>query len=186
MIKALLLDFYGVIQTDEVDVWAESYIAKQPELQAVFDDISRRIDLDEITLDQYYEELAAVGKLSVEELKGQLAEKVIINYPLLDLVDEVRHQGQPVAVLSNDGSSLRDYIEEHNITKHFDQIFISGEIGYMKPDERIYQHAIEELGFEPSEVIFFDDRQANVEGARRAGLQAELYSSVSQVRNLLS
>lgn len=186
MIKAVILDFYGVIQTDEVIVWTERQVAEHPGIQEVVDAVSRKIDLDEITLDEYFEGLAAGVGRPVSIVKEELNNEISINLPLLKVVDELREIGVKTAILSNDGSSLRSYLDEHDIAKHFDEIFISGELNMMKPDTRIYQHALAQLGLEPQEVIFFDDRQVNVDGALRAGLQSELYTSVSQVRKLLS
>ena len=39
----------------------------------------------------------------------------------------------------------------------------------------IYENAIRGLGVASEEALFLDDRQENVEGARAAGLHAELY-----------
>jgi len=55
----------------------------------------------------------------------------------------------------------------------------------MKPDARIYQYTAQRLGLQPEECIFFDDRQSNVDGALRAGMQSELFTSNAQVRNIL-
>lgn len=186
MIKAVILDYYGVIQTDEVIVWTEKNSLEHPNLRSKVDEISARIDLDEITLEQYFELLAeAVGR-SVEDVKLELKNEITINQALLDVVDQLKERGIKTAVLSNDGSSLRAYLEGLGISSAFDELFISGELGMMKPGAAIYQYCAKNLECLPEEVIFFDDRQANVDGALRAGLQAQLYTSVSQVRNLLS
>jgi putative hydrolase of the HAD superfamily len=186
MIKAVILDFYGVIQTDEVMVWTDRNTAEHPDLPEAVNTISLKIDQDEINMVEYYQLLAEAIGQPVEQVKADLAKIITINHPLLETVDELRKQGIKTAVLSNDGSSLRTYMQEHDITKYFDEIFISGELNMMKPDPRIYKYAAQQLGFEPYEIIFFDDRQSNIDGALQAGLQAERYTSVAQVQKLLS
>jgi putative hydrolase of the HAD superfamily len=186
MIKAVILDFYGVIQTDEVIVWTEKNLAEHPDLRHKVDAISAQIDLDEITLDQYFEGLAAAVGRPVADVKVEIQREITINHPLLDVVGELHDKGLKTAILSNDGPSLRLYIEELGIAQYFDELFISGELNMMKPDARIYDYVVKELALQPKEVIFFDDRQVNIDGALRAGLQAEVYTSVSQVRKLLS
>ncbi len=186
MIKAVLLDFYGVIQTDNLLIWIDKLEPKFPDLRAQADDICRRLDLDEITLDQYYQELADAANMPVSQARQEMADEVAINTPLLDLVDELRAKGVNVSILSNDGSSLHGYVEDLGIDKHFDNVFVSGELGLMKPDIRIYQYAARHLGIPVDEIIFFDDKQSNVDGALRARLKAEVYTSVSQVRKLVS
>ena len=54
----------------------------------------------------------------------------------------------------------------------FDKCFYSHEVGCMKPDLAIYEFAIKEMGFEPSECVFFDDVEENVEAARKVGMIA--------------
>jgi HAD superfamily hydrolase (TIGR01509 family) len=54
----------------------------------------------------------------------------------------------------------------------FDQLIISAEIGLVKPDLVIYQWMLAELGLEPSQAVFVDDFQHNVQGAQAAGLHA--------------
>lgn len=186
MIKAVIFDYYGVIQTDQVIVWCEKNSADHPDLRSKVDEASARIDLDEITLDQYFEELAAAVNRPVDVVRQELRDEVAINQSLLKAIDQLRERGLKTAILSNDGSSLRAYLDDHDITKHFDEVFISGEINMMKPDPRIYQYCAQQLKLHPSEILFFDDRQSNVDGAIRAGLQAEMYISISQVRQVLS
>ena len=48
-------------------------------------------------------------------------------------------------------------------------------MGIRKPDPRIFQLALDQLGdISPGQVIFLDDYQANVDAARDLGLQAIL------------
>ena len=41
-----------------------------------------------------------------------------------------------------------------------------------KPDAAIFNYAAESMGIEPSETLFFDDSEANVEAARALGFNA--------------
>jgi putative hydrolase of the HAD superfamily len=186
MAKSLLLDFYGVIQSDNLLIWVDRHEPQFPNLRAQADDICRRLDLDEITLDQYYEELAIAANMSTDEARQEMASDVAINTPLLELVDELHAKGVNVSILSNDGSSLRGYIDDLGIAHHFHQIFVSGELGMMKPDQRIYSHVAEQLRLEPHNILFIDDKQSNVDGAIRAGLQSVVYQSAAQVRQLVA
>jgi 2-haloacid dehalogenase len=51
-------------------------------------------------------------------------------------------------------------------------VTVSGEIGLVKPDPRIYEHHAESFGLTPERTLFIDDSLANVEGARAAGWHA--------------
>jgi len=52
------------------------------------------------------------------------------------------------------------------------QVFCSHEIGLRKPAVEAYHHVIAQIGLPAERIAFFDDSALNIEGARRAGLQA--------------
>jgi epoxide hydrolase-like predicted phosphatase len=87
------------------------------------------------------------------------------------------------ALLSNAFSNLRWYLQnEWKIIDAFDEVIISSEAGLIKPDPKIYQMAVERLRVAPFEAVFVDDFQANVAGAREAGLHAVHFRNASQAR----
>ncbi len=67
----------------------------------------------------------------------------------------------------------------------FEQRFLSHEIGLIKPDREIFDHVVSELGCRPSEVLFLNDNQLNVQGALAAGLDAHRAIGVEGSRELL-
>jgi len=92
----------------------------------------------------------------------------------IDLVNSIRslRPNYKTALLSNAWDDLRSMIEKKwQIADAFDQIIISAEVGVMKPNLRIYQIALERLQVKPSEAVFIDDFQENLESARQVGLQ---------------
>lgn len=58
------------------------------------------------------------------------------------------------------------------IDKLFKYVFVSHLIHEIKPDQEIYNYAIKLLNVPPEEIAFFDDRQENVDGAKKAGISA--------------
>ena len=46
----------------------------------------------------------------------------------------------------------------------------------MKPDAAIFNEAIKRIGLNANELLFIDDSQVNVSAARRAGMNAILYT----------
>jgi putative hydrolase of the HAD superfamily len=59
----------------------------------------------------------------------------------------------------------------------FEGAVVSAEVGLIKPHEAIFRHAIETYGLAPSQTVFFDDVQANVDGARSVGIEARLFTT---------
>jgi epoxide hydrolase-like predicted phosphatase len=61
-----------------------------------------------------------------------------------------------------------------------DEIVYSHECGMSKPDPSIYALACERLAVEPAQLVFLDDFEPYVEGARLAGIHAVLYQDNAQ------
>jgi epoxide hydrolase-like predicted phosphatase len=61
-----------------------------------------------------------------------------------------------------------------------DEIIYSHESGMSKPDPAIYALACARLAVEPAQMVFLDDYEPCVEGARQAGIQAVLYRDNDQ------
>jgi putative hydrolase of the HAD superfamily len=91
---------------------------------------------------------------------------------------QLRRNGMRTSILSNLPRPLGEVLRATpGFLDVFDQVTFSYELGVIKPEAAIYQHAIRELGVQPCETLFLDDRADNVEGARAAGLQAELFTT---------
>ena len=56
---------------------------------------------------------------------------------------------------------------------HFEKIYISNEIGLRKPDVECYQHVCNDISLPPEKVLFLDDTQEHVLGAKRFGINAQ-------------
>ena len=90
--------------------------------------------------------------------------------PLLDALDRA---GIPAAVVSNFDTRLHDILRAHGVHRRFRAVLCSSEAGAAKPDSRIFLAACAALGASPDRVLHAgDDRRADRDGARAAGLQA--------------
>ena len=65
------------------------------------------------------------------------------------------------------------------------EAYLSHEIGQLKPSVRSFQTVAQMAGIAPERSLFIDDRADNVEGARRAGFQAEVFTSQAALAALL-
>ncbi len=63
--------------------------------------------------------------------------------------------------------------------------YLSYRLGEVKPDEALYRLVLDDLARPAGEVLFLDDNQINVDGARRVGMAAETVKGPAQARNVL-
>jgi glucose-1-phosphatase len=71
------------------------------------------------------------------------------------------------------------------ITGLFEVAISSHQVGFCKPDPRIYRVALDRLGVAPDAVMFFDDAPANVVAASQLGIRAFQVDGVEGVRERL-
>jgi putative hydrolase of the HAD superfamily len=57
-----------------------------------------------------------------------------------------------------------------------DRAFVSAAFGVRKPDPEVYRRCLDRLGVAPEAVLFVDDSEANIAGARAAGLHSHFYA----------
>jgi putative hydrolase of the HAD superfamily len=99
---------------------------------------------------------------------------------------ELKKRGLKTAILSNIGDSVLENIErEFDWIHRFDVLVWSYQLGIAKPDPAIYRHTLRELGTQPEETLFIDDKLENVEAARKLGIRAILYTNVERLREEL-
>jgi len=65
------------------------------------------------------------------------------------------------------------------------ELFLSHEIGAVKPDLAAFARVAERAGVEPGRCLFIDDMAENVEAARRAGFEAEQFTGQPALEALL-
>jgi epoxide hydrolase-like predicted phosphatase len=89
-------------------------------------------------------------------------------------------------ILSNSFVGAREREQDaYGFEDLVDEIIYSHECGLSKPDPRIYALACARLKVEPAQVVFLDDYEPCVEGARQAGIHAILYTgSARAIRDI--
>ena len=102
----------------------------------------------------------------IETLGGPIAENVA-------LLRRLRASGKPVYALSNFANETFALAERsHDFLSEFDDRVISGHVGFVKPDPRIYEILFERVGRRPGELLFIDDSPANVRASEALGMPA--------------
>lgn len=106
------------------------------------------------------------------------------------LVRDVRASGRATAVISNVVNEWLPWWEGTIPMDCFDQVVFSSVVGLRKPNPAIYYHALVRLGVEPREVLFLDDFEAMVAGARAIGMHAihvlDHDTAIAEARDLLA
>ena len=102
------------------------------------------------------------------------------------LLADLEEAGTPTAVLSNAPASLAGTVRRADWSRGFTELVFSSDLGLMKPEAEIYAEVERRTARPPAELVFFDDRPANVEGAVQRGWQAHLWTGLLSARYVLT
>jgi epoxide hydrolase-like predicted phosphatase len=91
---------------------------------------------------------------------------------VIERTRRLRADGYRTALVTNNIFEFREFWRSMvPLDELFDVVIDSSEVGVRKPDRRIYELTLLELGgVDPSRSVFLDDYVGNVEAARRLGL----------------
>lgn len=97
-----------------------------------------------------------------------------------------KEKGLRLAAVSNEGIELIEYrIKIANLKSFIDDFFISGFVGYQKPNPHIFQIALEVLQVSPQQVFYVDDRPEHIEAAAKLGIKGVVQKSLIETRKEL-
>jgi len=92
---------------------------------------------------------------------------------------DLRAAGVRTALLSNMPVAVKDYVLGCSWLPAFDARVFSCDVGSCKPEPKMYRECLAMLDADPSEVLFFDDREPNVQAAQALGLHAVLFTNAA-------
>lgn len=93
--------------------------------------------------------------------------------------------GTRLALLSNAGADFSGWLRSGSFGPLFERVFVSGELGLVKPNADIYEHVIAELGITPADLLFVDNKSENVEGARAVGGDGHVFTDAAGLESWL-
>jgi 2-haloacid dehalogenase len=112
-------------------------------------------------------------------LRGEIAGTVAI-------VEELRARGRRLYALTNFSTETYPIARARCPSLAlFEEVIVSGEVGLVKPDPRIYALAIERCRLDPARTVFVDDHPANVAAAGVHGLHALQFTTPERLREAL-
>ena len=102
---------------------------------------------------------------------------------LLSILKEQR----PLYLLSNTNELHFNHLQEQfDISRHFQELILSYEVGSVKPCTPIYQEVLRRSGLPAHNCLFVDDLEQNILAAQTLGLATIHFSGVDNLKNRLA
>jgi len=103
------------------------------------------------------------------------------NRSVFGLVNNLR-VNYKTALLSNINILHYEYLKQNfPVFGVFDKVFLSFQLGLIKPDKEIYNLVVRDLGVNPQEIFYTDDRPELVESAKSLGLRGCVFTNFNQL-----
>lgn len=100
-----------------------------------------------------------------------------------DLVRDLKAAGTRLVALTNFSAELYPVAPAmFPVLELFEEVVVSGRIGFAKPDPEAYRAALAHTDATPEQVVFVDDKQLNVDAAAELGMIAIRFTTASALR----
>lgn len=92
------------------------------------------------------------------------------------LIRDLKKEGYHIYLCSNAALSFFQYYKNIPAIECFDGLLVSAEEKCVKPRPEIYHRLFEKFEILPEESLFIDDLKANIEGAKRCGMDGYCFA----------
>lgn len=149
-----------------------------------------------ITLDEFYEKIRKhIPNATNEEISDAFMQ-FLQGFPIhkLQMLRRLKDKGYRIMLLSNTNPLMfplicETYFKQEGLTidSYFDDLFLSYELGAIKPSPQIFRKVLEKSDINAEETLFIDDSRDNLEAAVAFGFEtyhAPLRTDFSPIFNL--
>lgn len=194
-IQCVLFDIGGVL-VDWHMSWITSEISNRFQLDKkhvdeAFHKYLHELDCGKITEQDFWKKIGAycsskkLQNTSESLWDTYFRKNAIPNTELIQISQNIKEKNLALGVLSNIEKVTHCVVEDWNVLDNFDFKFFSYQIGFAKPDSKIYEHAIANMSFSADQVLFIDDKKENIAEAEKAGLIGLHYTGMQSLQNQL-
>lgn len=193
--KCVLFDIGGVL-VDWHMSWITSEISKRFDIKEdliilAFDKYLPKLDSGKINESDFWQNIATdtesdLLKNNNESLWDTYFRKNAIPKPdVKKLSIDLKNNGFTIGIISNIEKVTHGVVDDWDMLSHFEHKFMSYQIGFSKPDPRIYEYVIDKLSYSPDELLFIDDKPSNVESAKNCGIESIHFTNFDNLQSSL-
>lgn len=176
MIKKIFFDFDGVLTTDKTGSYTNSKYFSQKigidaqELLSKVKQFDEKIDAGKISIKDVWKSICKEAEVEFNPIWLQEA---IINTPIdermLEYARYLKNKYSVGIITDNSTERMNIIMEQNKGFNIFDTIIISEDVKCTKKGTKIFEVAIQRANVNAKECIFIDNKQQNVDSAKKAG-----------------
>lgn len=114
--------------------------------------------------------------LDWKDLPKLMVDSYDIDENIVGVVKKVRNYGYKTAICTNNFPARISGLQERfGFLDNFDIKVLSYEVGFSKPDKKIFEALVNKSGVDASEIVFADDNTDCLSGAKEVSITTFLY-----------
>lgn len=175
MVKAVILDFYGVLFSNfDWDV-IDQRIMVNPRKAKRFEELKEQSNRGEITNRYLQTAVADLADDASHPDNPAVYAKPYFNHELVDYLIDVKPKLK-IGLLSNGNrGDVERELKVNGRMKHLDAVITSSDHKFEKPAREAYQSMFSALGVKPEETVIIDDSQRHVFATESYGFNSIHY-----------
>ncbi|MBI4154174.1 HAD family phosphatase [Candidatus Woesearchaeota archaeon] len=178
MTKAIIFDIGGVLEDSGstrriAQALSKKYGIDEEECVRIYQKNVEGIDRGTFSLAQYVEEVNKRFGTSItyKEFLPILHQAKLLNTEVIELAKKLKSR-YTLYILSNNFPENVTFYKKRGFGKIFAKMFMSCDIGHIKPEKEIYECALKNIPESKESLLFIDDVEKNVKASISAGLPA--------------
>lgn len=149
-----------------------------PALQEIMDKVRRPNAVSSYSLWAPYLKKWGISFSESEFLDYWFSGELKENADLVNIARELKSQGYKLIIMSNNFRERAEYYTKHFkfMSELFEKVYYSWQTGFVKPDVRAFQQIFTDFNLQPSDCIYFDDSDKNIQLAESLGVQSYIFN----------
>lgn len=195
MRNVIIFDIGGVLRiynNNSFNDWIKDTFKVKKNVRPVWKKWQRLLQTDEVNEHEFYSSLLKElfipeSELSEERFYNKLFDDYISdNKQILEFIKGNLYKKYKLYIFSNfSRMEIRKYRKKIDFEKFFDKCIYSCDIKRIKPDIEFFKRALDAIGHQGSECIFFDDQLKNKKNSEKVGIKFIRYVNYDQfIKNL--
>lgn len=183
-ITAIIFDCFGVLVSEGWLPFKHEYFDSDPDKFELATAAQKRADAGLIHHEEFVEIVAKLAGVDTAKAHEKIG-RMVTNQSLVQYVAELKLHYK-IGFISNASQNWMNTFFTPEQEALFDQVAISSETGFIKPDPKAYEHIADLLDTPLEQCVLIDDQLGYCDGARAVGMNAIQYNNLNDLKKELN
>ena len=177
--RIILFDFFGVLSTSVYTNVIRKFIQKKERNKWIKK--IKNLDRGNISENDFIKAISKQSGISEKNVWLEVLKQPKLNKKLIHFIEKKLKPSFTIGLLTNITRTLLERILSNKLDL-FDIQIVSSDIGIIKPNIKIFRHALLKSKYAVSKIIFIDDGERNIKIAKNFGMHGIIYKNFNSFK----